>query len=250
MEHNETSPAEKQCHQCHRPAEPDDGRCRYCILEVEASEAFWAVLVRHFPEAKFGDLSPERTIRQIVANVDAIEEWISNNVETEEEDEAQDRETDQPTPIGRAIHCKTCASEIVETINDSNFREGECGPCEYQRYKGGSSSNQDPPWYVGESICKSVYGGEKHWAILADNCRGVVADIEGGQTPEAKAKALFIVRACNAHDDLLAALEDVNESLASFYETDHIAAGQHFGAALEERMEMAIAKAKEHEHSA
>jgi len=31
--------------------------------------------------------------------------------------------------------CKTCGSEIVETINDSNFREGECGPCEYQRYK-------------------------------------------------------------------------------------------------------------------
>ena len=31
-------------------------------------------------------------------------------------------------------HCLTCGSEIVETINDSNFRQGECGPCEYQRY--------------------------------------------------------------------------------------------------------------------
>lgn len=76
---HETSPA-KQCFQCHRPAVPDDGRCRYCILEVEADEAFWAVIVRHFPEAKYGDLSPERTIRQRTANVDAIEEWIRNNV--------------------------------------------------------------------------------------------------------------------------------------------------------------------------
>ena len=31
--------------------------------------------------------------------------------------------------------CTTCGSEIVETINDSNFNEGECGPCEYARYK-------------------------------------------------------------------------------------------------------------------
>ena len=87
METNETSPAEKLCHQCHRPAESNDGRCRYCILEVEASEAFWAVIVRHFPEAKYGDLSPWRTIRQIVANVDAIEEWISNNVPQEQDED-------------------------------------------------------------------------------------------------------------------------------------------------------------------
>ena len=84
---NETSPAKKLCRQCHRPAEPGKGRCRYCILEVEASEAFWDVIVRHFPEAKYGDLSPWRTIRQIVANVDAIEEWISNNVPQEQDED-------------------------------------------------------------------------------------------------------------------------------------------------------------------
>jgi hypothetical protein len=38
------------------------------------------VVARHFPEARFGDLSPERTIRQRMSNVDAIEEWIRNNV--------------------------------------------------------------------------------------------------------------------------------------------------------------------------
>lgn len=35
-------------------------------------------------------------------------------------------------PIG---HCRTCGSEIVESVNDSLFREGECDVCEYQRYK-------------------------------------------------------------------------------------------------------------------
>ncbi len=34
-----------------------------------------------------------------------------------------------------ASHCKTCGSEVVVTINDTNFNEGECGPCEYRRYR-------------------------------------------------------------------------------------------------------------------
>lgn len=33
-----------------------------------------------------------------------------------------------------SVYCKTCGCEIVETINDSNFRDGECNACEYQRY--------------------------------------------------------------------------------------------------------------------
>lgn len=110
---NETSTAESECFQCNRSAAPGEGRCRFCILEAEASKAFWGIIVKHFPEAKFGDLSPERTIHQRIANVDAIEEWISNNVPTQ---------------------CSTCHSEIVSTINDSCFRDGECGACEYRRY--------------------------------------------------------------------------------------------------------------------
>lgn len=35
----------------------------------------------------------------------------------------------------RATHCSTCGSEIVETINDSHFGKGECGLCEYERYR-------------------------------------------------------------------------------------------------------------------
>ena len=48
--------------------------------------------------------------------------------------EVQDLETEEYIAIHGAKNCKTCGSEIVETINASNFREGECGPCEYQRY--------------------------------------------------------------------------------------------------------------------
>jgi len=40
---------------------------------------------------------------------------------------------------------------------------------------------------------------------------------------------------------LLAALEDVNDALTWFYEAEPQLAGQHFGAALQERMEHAIA---------
>lgn len=32
-------------------------------------------------------------------------------------------------------HCRTCGSEIVETVNDGVFRDGECDACEYQRYR-------------------------------------------------------------------------------------------------------------------
>lgn len=158
---NETSPAKRTCFQCDREADPEDGRCRCCILEAEASEAFWAVIVRHFPEAKFGDLSPERTIGQRMANADAIEEWIRNNVPR---------------------HCERAA----------------------------------PPFYVGESECESVYDGEKHWAILGDNQRESVADIEGGLSPEAKATAEFIVRACNAHDDMRQASQKLYDAMQRY----------------------------------
>ena len=36
-------------------------------------------------------------------------------------------------PTSQAI-CLTCGSEIVETINDTHFRRGECGPCEFACY--------------------------------------------------------------------------------------------------------------------
>ena len=70
-----------------------------------------------------------------------------------------------------------------------------------------SQAKMTPPWYVGRSQCKDVYRGEEHWAVLADNCLGIVADVEGGMTAKAKATAEFIVRACNAHEELVEALD-------------------------------------------
>lgn len=40
--------------------------------------------------------------------------------------------TGGPVPF---IHCETCGSEIVETVNDSVFGDGECDVCERARYE-------------------------------------------------------------------------------------------------------------------
>jgi predicted RNA-binding Zn-ribbon protein involved in translation (DUF1610 family) len=46
--------------------------------------------------------------------------------------EVQDAATEEYVRIDGHTHCKACGSEIVETINDANFNEGECGPCVYR----------------------------------------------------------------------------------------------------------------------
>jgi hypothetical protein len=48
--------------------------------------------------------------------------------------EVQDLATEEFIAVHGKKHCRTCGSEIVRTINDSNFCDGECGACEYQRY--------------------------------------------------------------------------------------------------------------------
>jgi hypothetical protein len=55
-------------------------------LIEEADIAFWAVIAKHFPEAKTGDLSIDRTIRLTIAEQEAVKEWIANNVTTQEGD--------------------------------------------------------------------------------------------------------------------------------------------------------------------
>lgn len=46
----------------------------------EADSAFWQVIVKHFPQAKTGDLSPDRTTALSIAQDQAVREWIDNNV--------------------------------------------------------------------------------------------------------------------------------------------------------------------------
>ena len=49
-------------------------------LANEALDAFWEVVVRHYPQAKTGDLSPWATVKLTLAAENAIEEWTCNNV--------------------------------------------------------------------------------------------------------------------------------------------------------------------------
>lgn len=49
-------------------------------LADEAWDAVGQILARRFPEARCGDLSPERTLVLRSALEDAIAEWIDNNV--------------------------------------------------------------------------------------------------------------------------------------------------------------------------
>jgi hypothetical protein len=94
------------------PATPNDKPDLRHVVE-EALDAFWDVVAENYPLAEAGDLSPLSTVNLDDAAMTAAEEWVRNNV---------------------PVLCKTCGGEIAETVNDSNFGEGECGPCEYRRY--------------------------------------------------------------------------------------------------------------------
>jgi hypothetical protein len=87
------------------------------------------------------------------------------------------------------------------------------------------------PWHIGVREAEKVIYDAHGWAVA--NC----TMYQGQDSPEPKANADFIVRACNAHDDLLAALitavrvmqdNNIDESMAGEFEqfTDAIAKAQ------------------------
>ncbi len=49
--------------------------------------------------------------------------------------EVQDLETEDFVPVLGTSHCRTCGSELVESVNGGKFRDGECNACEYGRYQ-------------------------------------------------------------------------------------------------------------------
>lgn len=59
-------------------------------LVREADDAFWQVIARRFPQAKHGDLSPERTMSLAIAAEQAVNEWIRNNVNPRHDEHAAD----------------------------------------------------------------------------------------------------------------------------------------------------------------
>ena len=60
----------------------DAGKKTVRAIADGALEAFWQVVVQHFPEAVDGDLSPWATIKLHDAAEEALAEWIENNVPT------------------------------------------------------------------------------------------------------------------------------------------------------------------------
>ncbi len=79
----------------------------------EALDAFWEAIVRRFPQARYGDLSPLQTLHLEEAAEAAVNEWIRNNV---------------------PVLCKTCRSEIVHGKNEGLYGD-ECEFCEQTRYE-------------------------------------------------------------------------------------------------------------------
>jgi hypothetical protein len=49
-------------------------------LADQALDAFWQVIVHHYPQAKTGDLSPWTTVLLQNAAENAIDEWTNSNV--------------------------------------------------------------------------------------------------------------------------------------------------------------------------
>lgn len=55
-------------------------------LTDQAFDAFWEVIIKRFPEATTGDLSPWTTFRLDTVARKAVEEWIYANVPTKQHD--------------------------------------------------------------------------------------------------------------------------------------------------------------------
>jgi hypothetical protein len=90
--------------------------------------------------------------------------------------------------------CRTCGSEIVETVNDSLFREGECDGCEYQRYCSQpellrlarsfqcsceerlSILRDERGIFDEEEAAKDIDDQIGHWTTLLERCDAILAD--------------------------------------------------------------------------
>jgi|GEM_PF-6943909 len=93
MANNETSSADEKCQQCqhtkslgNKRLKPDE--CNVCIVVEETLEAYGDILVKHFPEAKYGDQSPLVWGALLMALESAAAEWISNNFPEEDDEQA------------------------------------------------------------------------------------------------------------------------------------------------------------------
>jgi uncharacterized Fe-S cluster-containing protein len=97
----------------------------------------------------------------------------------------QDLQTGENFTIGDVDHCRTCGSEIIASINDSNFQEGECGACEYQRYR-----SQPRLLEACKGACGLVYRDKNNderidlvqYEQAERTCRSAIANSDHGST--------------------------------------------------------------------
>lgn len=92
MATNETTSGNDKCHQCRHTKllgrkciKP--GECNVCVVVNETLDAYGEILMKHFPDAKYGDQSPLVVHALLTALESAAAEWISNNFP--EDDDAQ-----------------------------------------------------------------------------------------------------------------------------------------------------------------
>lgn len=77
----------------------------------------------------------------------------------------------------------------------------------------GDTLNPERPWgvscYLSREACEEIDGDDATWPSRTE----VIAEVCDGEPGVAEADAKFIVRACNAYDELLAALRQARADI-------------------------------------
>ncbi len=92
-----------------------------------------------------------------------------------------------------------------------------------------STKPTPPPYRLGEMEDEAYVGG---MAYCVASARGqlLLEHCTKGRRPKSLATCLFVIRACNSHDDLVAALDAANVALR---QTRYYADKEHFRAEVE-----------------
>lgn len=101
-------------------------------------------------------VSPERAHAHAQDNPDDWEQCDEHYDGIHMSSDVMELATEKYFTVGEHQQCRSCGDDLVEGINDSKFRDGECGPCEYQTYRSRSDLLQ-----ACEAICGLMYR-DKH----------------------------------------------------------------------------------------
>lgn len=84
----------------------------------------------------------------------------------------------------------------------------------------GDTLNPERPWgvscYLSREACEEIDGEDATWPSRTE----VIAEVCDGEPGIAEADARFIVRACNSHDELLAACKAFVDDFIGYINSD------------------------------